>query len=95
MDKTAGRPKRRWRDNLICPIGPAWPRIARACGDSSGRGSSLFSERNLDGKNSVKRMKEHDQDDENNVFSRMDKFIHSQEIYLVDTSEKIETRVWL
>ena len=24
-----GRPKTRWRDNLICHLGPAWPRIAR------------------------------------------------------------------
>ena len=29
MDKTAGRPKTRWRDCLIRHLGPAWPRIAR------------------------------------------------------------------
>ena len=45
-----GRPKTRWRDSLIRHLGPAWPRIAGVCGDSSGRGSSLRSERNPGGK---------------------------------------------
>ena len=27
MDNMAGRPKTRWRDNLIRHLGPAWPKI--------------------------------------------------------------------
>ena len=46
-----GRPKTRWRDNLVRQLGAAWPIIGTGvCGNSSGRGSSLRSERNPGGK---------------------------------------------
>ena len=52
MDKTAGRHKTRWRENLIRHMGPAWPRIARDRRQWRylGRGSSLLSDRNPGGK---------------------------------------------
>ena len=47
-----GKPKTRWRDSLIRHLGPAWPKWPDTgiCGDSSGRGSSLRSERYPGGK---------------------------------------------
>ena len=52
MDKTAGRHKTRWRENLICHLGPAWPMIARDRRQwrHFGRGSSLLSDSNPGGK---------------------------------------------